>query len=104
MITIDGSVLVWAGTTIAAIAGGAFGGRKLPIIRNGKNVVNTCPDPDCHNEVMSTSQAISELKTDFSRFKEDIYPKINKTAEDVSKIEGYLKGLANGKEHEYWRP
>jgi hypothetical protein len=93
MINVD--ILIWAGTTLIGVIGGAVGAKKLPVRRNGKQ--SGCPDPECHNEVMNTSKAVGELKDSFSKFKDDVYPKINDTATAVSEISGYLKGLQDGK-------
>lgn len=94
---IDTHILIWAGTTIIGVIGGAIGVKKLPILRNGKQ--SGCPDPECHNEVINTSKTVIELKDSFGKFKDDIYPKINDTVVMVSRIEGYLKGLQDGKDH-----
>jgi len=50
-------------------------------------------DPECHASVVYTETTIGELKTDFNSFKDDIYPKINKTAESVARIEGFMAGI-----------
>ena len=70
--------------------------KKFGYIHFGKKNGDGCPDSDCHNTVENTSEHLSELKTDFQKFKEDIYPKINQTSEDVSYIKGWIDGKKNG--------
>lgn len=51
-----------------------------------------CPDPECKEQLTGE---IQELKEDFKKFKADIFPKINRTAEGVARIEGWIEGMKN---------
>jgi hypothetical protein len=92
---IDTETLLAVGAGLGVLAGG-FGigkAKLLPLRRNnGNSKAVKCPDAGCHNTVLNTSEEVKELKTDFKSFQDDIFPKINATAEGVKYIQGFLKG------------
>jgi hypothetical protein len=65
------------------VAGGGLTAKFLNRKKDG------CQDVSCHDKVLSQGKAINELKKNVN---DDIYPKINQTAEDVKYIRGWIDG------------
>lgn len=91
---IDVSALEGLGLLLSGIGGGVLAVKKWPVWKkNGNGNGNKCLDAQCKTQVTSTAVILNELKIEFTEFKKDIYPKINETAEGMSEIKGYIKGL-----------
>lgn len=51
--------------------------------------IGECPDPGCHKTVEQIGEDVEHL---CEAVEKDIFPKINRTAEAVARIEGYIQG------------
>lgn len=93
----------WGNIGGALLVGGYGAFRLINLLRNKKAPQQPgphshpdpagCPDPGCQTKLTGE---IQDLKEGFNKFKEEIFPKINDTAEGVARIEGWIEGIKNG--------
>lgn len=79
------NILVQIGTVIGSIFVG--GGAAYKYLKPKKQDLESCPDSGCHEKVHQHGEDIREMKDSMNN---DIFPKINKTAEDVAYIKGRI--------------
>ena len=83
--------IVWG--IVACIGAVTMGLSKLGLVRIslGRKEGAHCPDPGCHRSVEQIGDDVEHL---CQTVEQDIFPKINRTAEAVARIEGYIQGQA----------
>jgi hypothetical protein len=80
----DNSTWYQAGMLLSGLlAGGGLTAKLMGKKREG------CQDATCHSKVTNHGKQITELRKNIDT---DIFPKINKTAEDVQFIRGWIEG------------
>ncbi|MHA1347930.1 MAG: hypothetical protein ACTSO3_16125 [Candidatus Heimdallarchaeaceae archaeon] len=89
------------GNIFGALIVGGYSGLKVVTYfkkrnQNGviSNTENKCPDPTCHASVESMAENMKEIRNSIQN---EIFPKINKTAEDVATIKGWIRGIKGSK-------
>lgn len=69
--------------------------KKFGYLHIGKKE-ESCPEPGCKGQVQQNRDGIQEIKRKMEKMEADIFPKINRTAEDVQYIKGLLDGKGRG--------
>lgn len=77
------------GNIFGALLVGGYGAvRLISYVKSRRNGNTRCPDPTCNAQVMHTAEAVNKLEKTINR---DVFPKINRIAEDLEFIRGWVE-------------
>lgn len=85
---------------LIVIGGAGMAAKKLGWIHFGSVGKDGCPDPACHESLEVRMAQIGEVKSDVARIEktinEGVFPTINATAKELSRIGGLIDGMVRG--------